>query len=253
MDVALHRLPVTFVLDRAGITGNDGPSHNGMWDMSILQLVPGMRIAAPRDGSRLRELLAESLAVTDGPTTVRYCKGSVPADIPAVAAAGGMDILFPSAAGSGTVGRMADVLLVGVGAMAGVCVLAARILAAHGIGATVLDPRWVKPLDPALPGLAARHGLVVVAEDNGQVGGVGDAVSRTIRDTGVPIRTFGIPQQFIGHGSRDSILAGIGLDAQSLAREITGIVTSRSPRLDVAGEAACIDLPTAGSANHHAD
>jgi 1-deoxy-D-xylulose-5-phosphate synthase len=213
------------VLDRAGITGNDGPSHNGMWDLSILQLVPGMRIAAPRDATRLRELLAESLAITDGPTAVRYSKGSVPADIPAVGTAGGMDILFQSGPGATSGGRMADVLIVGAGAMAAVSVSAAHILAAHGIGATVLDPRWVKPLDPALTGLAGRHGLVAVAEDNGLAGGVGDAVARAIRGTGTPIASFGIPQRFIGHASRESILASIGLDAQSLARDITGIVT----------------------------
>ena len=237
MDVALHRLPVTLVLDRAGITGNDGPSHNGMWDMSILQVVPGLRIAAPRDGARLRELLAEALAVSDGPTAVRFCKGAIPADIPAVGKAGGMDILVRPGNRGAARGGAADVLIAGVGAMAQACVDAAAILTAHGIGVTVVDPRWVKPLDPALLDIARCHSLVAVVEDNGQVGGIGDAVARMIRPTGTPIRTFGIPQRFIGHGSRESILSEIGLDAQQLAAEIAKIISGRPPQMEIADEA----------------
>ena len=167
MDVALHRLPVTFVLDRAGVTGPDGASHHGMWDGSILQLVPGMAIAAPRDGTRLAELLREAVAVSDGPTALRFPRGTVGADIRRVGRLGRMDVLRKPADGAA-----ADVLLLGAGPMADVCLQIAERLADHGIGVTVVDPRWVKPLDEALIGAARAHRLVVTVEDNGLVGRV---------------------------------------------------------------------------------
>jgi 1-deoxy-D-xylulose-5-phosphate synthase len=221
LDVALHRLPVTFVLDRAGITGDDGPSHNGMWDLSMLQPVPGLRIAAPRDRTRLRELLDEAVAVTDGPTVVRFPKGPAAPDMEATDVLGSVDVL----ARTGD----EDVLLVAVGPMAGTCSAVADRLAAQGIGTTVVDPRWVKPLDPALVGAALRHRLVAVVEDNSRVGGVGDAVARLLRDADVdvPVRTFGIPPRFLGHASRAQVLAEIGLTAQDLARDITAAMTRR--------------------------
>ena len=159
MDVALHRCGVTFVLDRAGVTGTDGASHNGMWDLSILQVVPGLRIAAPRDGARVRELLREAVAVGDAPTVVRLPKGAPPADLEAVDRAGGCDVL--SAAAPRTCSSSA------VGSMASVGVEVGERLAAQGIGVTVVDPRWVKPVDPALVDLARDHRLVVSIEDNG--------------------------------------------------------------------------------------
>jgi 1-deoxy-D-xylulose-5-phosphate synthase len=215
MDVALHRLPVTVVLDRAGVTGDDGPSHNGMWDMSILQVVPGLRVAAPRDGARLTELLREAVDVTDGPTVVRFPKGPVVDDIEAVERTGGLDVLVRS--------EENDVLVVAAGSMAGVAVEAAKLITAHGIGVTVVDPRWVKPLDEKLTGLAAEHRLVAVVEDNSRVGGVGDAVARLLRDSDVdvPVRTFGIPQAFLEQAKRAQILTDIGLTPQGLARDIT--------------------------------
>ncbi|MFI0484819.1 1-deoxy-D-xylulose-5-phosphate synthase [Actinomadura sp. 9N215] len=218
MDTALHGQPVTFALDRSGVTGDDGPSHNGMWDLSILQLVPGLRIAVPRDGARLRELLRECVAVSEGPTAIRYPKGPAAADIEAVGKAGDMDVLARHDGSNGT-----RVLLVAAGSMATPAVEAAELIAAQGIGVTVLDPRWVKPLDPALAGLARDHTLVAVAEDNGRAGAVGDAVARLLRDEGVdaPIRTFGIPQEFLDHAARAEILADIGLTPQALARDIT--------------------------------
>ncbi|MEW9530292.1 1-deoxy-D-xylulose-5-phosphate synthase [Microbispora sp. NPDC049125] len=225
MDVALHRLPVTVVLDRAGVTGDDGASHNGMWDLSILQVVPGLSIAAPRDGVRLREALGEAVAIDDGPTVVRFPKGALPKDIDAVGKLGDMDVLR---AGD------ADVLLVAVGPMAQACLEAADLLDAQGISATVVDPRWVKPLDRALVLAARAHKLVAVVEDNGRVGGVGDAVARLLRDADVdvPVRTFGIPQRFFDHAKRAKILGEIGLTAQDLAREITEAVARRSPVLE---------------------
>ena len=228
MDVALHRLPVTFVLDRAGVTGPDGASHHGMWDGSILQLVPGLRIAVPRDGSRVAELLNEAVAVDDGPTALRFPGRLAAADVPAVGQLGGMDVLHAPASSAGL-----DVLLLGAGPMAGVCVAVADRLADHGIGVTVVDPRWVKPLDAALPGAARAHGLVVTVEDNGRVGGFGDAVARLLRDHEVdtPVRTFGLPQEFLEHGERSALLEDVGLAAQHLARVITETVARRSPDL----------------------
>nr|WP_184987896.1 1-deoxy-D-xylulose-5-phosphate synthase [Sphaerisporangium rubeum] len=226
MDVALHRLPVTVVLDRAGVTGDDGASHNGMWDMSILQVVPGLSIAAPRDATRLRELLGEAVQVTDAPTVVRFPKGAVPADIPAAGRLGGMDVLHPAADDQPAAGERQErgrVLLVAAGAMAHICVEAARLLADNGVAATVVDPRWVKPLDAALVTAAAEHDLVAVAEDNGRVSGVGDAVARLLRDAGVltPVRTYGIPQQFLSHAKRPTILTEIGLTPDHLATDLT--------------------------------
>ncbi len=230
MDVAMHRLPVTFVLDRAGITGPDGASHHGMWDGSLLQIVPGMMVAAPRDGTRLTELLREAVAVSDGPTAIRFPRGSVSDDIPAIGNLGGMDVLarpaVPGGDDAGSEGTTADVLLVAAGPMAAVALDAATRLTDQGIGVTVVDPRWVKPIDPALAAAAAQHRLVVTVEDNGTVGGFGDAVARLLRDHGVdvPIRTFGLPQSFIAHGERPEILADAGLSPQSLALSITEVV-----------------------------
>jgi 1-deoxy-D-xylulose-5-phosphate synthase len=227
LDVALHKLPVTFVLDRAGITGNDGPSHNGMWDLSILQIIPGLRIAVPRDGARLRELLREALAISDAPTALRFPKGPVAPDLAAVDTVGGMDVLVRSGAEVDSGGEASSVLIVAVGPMAGICVEVAGRLTAQGIGVTVVDPRWVKPLPVELAQLAARHRLVAVAEDNGRVGGVGDAVARLLRDVGAdatPVRSFGIPQEFIDHAKRAMILSDIGLTSQDLARDITEAV-----------------------------
>ncbi|MCU7822452.1 1-deoxy-D-xylulose-5-phosphate synthase [Kitasatospora sp. DSM 101779] len=224
MDVALHKLGVTFVLDRAGVTGTDGASHNGMWDMSILQTVPGLRLAAPRDADQVRAQLREAVEVPDAPTVVRYSKGSVGPAVPAVGKVGGMDVLRESGESGGD--RRADVLIVSVGAMAPLCLEAAELLDAQGITSTVVDPRWVKPVDKALPGLAAEHRVVVTVEDNGRVGGVGSAIAQALRDADVdlPLRDFGIPQEFLDHAKREEILAEIGLTAPDVARQVTALV-----------------------------
>ena len=218
MDVAMHRLPVTFVLDRAGVTGPDGASHHGMWDLSLTQMVPGMRVAVPRDGTRLAELLREAVAVADGPTALRFPRGAAPEDVPTVARLGSMDILHQPAAGAPR-----DVLLIGAGVMAGTCAQTASRLADQGIGVTVVDPRWVKPLDEALVEAARSHRLVVTVEDNGRSGGVGDAVARLLRDNEVetPVRTFGIAQEFLEHGERSDLLQDLGLAPQQLALAVT--------------------------------
>jgi 1-deoxy-D-xylulose-5-phosphate synthase len=228
MDVSMHRLPVTFVLDRAGVTGPDGASHHGMWDGSLLQIVPGMRIAVPRDGTRLTELLREAVAVSDGPTALRFPRGSVADDIAAIAKLGDMDVLTAPAGGTGQ-----DVLLAAVGPMSALAIEVAQRLTGQGIGVTVVDPRWVKPLDMALADAAARHRLVVTVEDNGTVGGFGDAVARHLRekDIATPIRTFGLPQRFLAHGDRGEVLAGAGLTSQALARAVTEAVAGLTPDL----------------------
>jgi 1-deoxy-D-xylulose-5-phosphate synthase len=220
MDVALHECGVTFVLDRSGVTGDDGASHNGMWDMSILQVVPGLRIAAPRDAARLRQLLREAVQVDDAPTVVRFPKGPPVDDLEAVDRAGGCDVLVRTGA--------KDVLIVGIGSMATTSVEVAERLVAQGIGVTVVDPRWVKPVDPALLHLAREHRLVVSVEDNGVVGGCGSVLLQTLNEARIdtPVRLHGIPQQFLVHAKRAVILERIGLTAQTLARSIVEDVTA---------------------------
>ncbi|MFF8811054.1 1-deoxy-D-xylulose-5-phosphate synthase [Streptomyces pactum] len=244
MDVALHRCGVTFVLDRAGITGTDGASHNGMWDMSILQVVPGLRIAAPRDADQVRAQLREAVLVKDAPTVVRYSKGAVGPAVRAVGRVGGMDVLRQAgpARGSAAADRTpaADVLLVSVGALAPMCLEIADLLDKQGISTTVVDPRWVKPVDEALPGLAARHRMVVTVEDNSRVGGVGSAIAQAMRDAGVdvPLRDFGIPPRFLDHASRKEVMAEIGLTAPDIARQVTGMVSRLDGRYDNPAAAA---------------
>ncbi|MFD5989892.1 1-deoxy-D-xylulose-5-phosphate synthase [Streptomyces cyaneofuscatus] len=228
MDVALHKCGVTFVLDRAGITGTDGASHNGMWDMSILQCVPTLRIAAPRDADQVRAQLREAVAVDDAPTVVRFSKGAVGPAVKAVGRAGGMDILRePKAA-------RPDVLVVSVGALAPMCLEIADLLDAQGISSTVVDPRWVKPVDEALAPLAERHRVVVTVEDNSRAGGVGSAVAQALRDAGVdvPLRDFGIPPVFLDHASRGEVMAEIGLTAPDIARQVTGLVAKLDGRFE---------------------
>jgi 1-deoxy-D-xylulose-5-phosphate synthase len=219
LDVAMHKLPVTFVLDRAGITGPDGPSHYGIWDMSVFGVVPGLRIAAPRDAATLREELREALAVDDGPTVLRFPTGAVAADLPAVRRVGGVDLLVESP------GR--DVLLVAVGAFGQLGVEVAQRVAEQGYGVTVVDPRWVRPVPAELVELARDHRLVVTVEDGVRAGGVGDAVAKALRDADVdvPLRDLGVPVGWHAHGSRAQILAHLGLTAQDVARDVTGWLT----------------------------
>ena len=226
MDVALHRCGVTFVLDRAGVTGDDGAIHNGMWDLAFLQVVPGLRIAAPRDAVTLRALLREALDVSDAPTVVRFPKGAVSADIAAVDSLDGVDVLRR--------GSTADVLLVSVGAMAGLALEVADRCAQQGIDVTVVDPRWVKPVPEAVVRLAGEHRFAVTIEDGVRAGGVGSAVAQALRDASVttPLRDFGIPTRFLDHGKRAEVLEEVGLTPQSVARAIVETVSSRDVRLD---------------------
>jgi len=214
LDVGMHRLGVTFVLDRAGVTGTDGPSHNGMWDMSIMNLVPGLQMAAPRDVVRLREALRAAVDVTDAPTVLRYAKGAAPADIAAIDHRGGCDVLQAD--------DNPEVLLVAIGAMVPTCLEVAERLAGHGVRVTTIDPVWVKPLPAGLPALAAAHRLVVTVEDNGRVGGVGSEVMAQLSDAGVdvPVLVCAIPQEFPEPGDRGQVLDDCGLTPQQLTRRI---------------------------------
>lgn len=219
MDVALHKEGVTFVLDRAGVTGPDGASHHGVWDLAVFQVVPNIRIAAPRDAERLRELLGEALAVDDAPTMIRFGKGSVDESFKALnRLTDGVDILREAPA--------KDVLIVAVGAMAGVALQAAELLAAQGIGATVVDPRWVVPVSKSVVELAAQHRLVVTIEDGVRVGGIGTRIRQALRaaEVDTALNELGLPDEFLEHASRKEILERVGLTAQSIARDIVAQV-----------------------------
>ncbi len=219
MDVALHKAGVTFVLDRAGVTGPDGPSHHGMWDLAILQVVPNIRIAAPRDATRLREELGEAVVVEDGPTVLRYSKGSVGTEYDAVRrTADGVDVLREA--------PHKDVLIITVGPMAKLGLQVAERLAAQGIGATVVDPRWVVPVPKSVVELSAEHRIVISIEDGVRVGGIGTRIRQDLRAAGVDtaVTELGLPDQFLPHGSRDFIMEQVGLTPQMIARDVVAQV-----------------------------
>ncbi len=223
MDVALHRLPVTIVLDRAGVTGPDGASHHGMWDLAYLQLVPGAMVSAPRDATRLVEALRACVGRSEGPSVLRFPRGSVGADIDAVDRVGGVDVLRR--------GERPDVLLVSVGAMAATALEVADRAAAQGIGVTVVDPRVVLPVDPALVAMSRAYGLVATVEDGVRVGGVGSRLAQELADDGVrtPVRTFGLPVRFLEQGTREQVLAAHGLTGRAIARALVEAVTADQP------------------------
>ena len=223
LDVALHGAGVTFVLDRAGVTGDDGPSHHGIWDLALTGIVPTLAVAAPRDGARLRQALAEALEINDRPTLLRFPKGAVHADIPAFESRDGVDILYR--------GESADVLLVSVGAMAPIAVEAASQAYREGVGVTVVDPRWVKPLPTSLVTMARRYKSVVVLEDGIRHGGIASSLSEMFRDARleVPIHSIGVPLEFIEHSKRAEILDDLGITAQHIAREIVEWSSTSEP------------------------
>ena len=219
MDVALHKAGVTFVLDRAGITGPDGASHHGVWDLSILQVVPGIRLAAPRDEATLREELTEAVAISDAPTVVRFPKGSVSANLPAeYRTADGVDVLKRSAS--------KDVLIISVGPFAHTAMKVADLLSAQGIGTTVVDPRWIVPVQSSIVEMAAQHRLVITLEDGVRVGGFGSRVRQELRANGVDtgLNEIGVPAEFLEHAEREEILERLGLTPQAIAHEIVAQV-----------------------------
>jgi 1-deoxy-D-xylulose-5-phosphate synthase len=225
MDVALHKAGVTFVLDRAGVTGPDGASHHGMWDLAMLQIVPGIRIASPRDELRMKEQLAEAVAINDAPTVIRFPKGSVASELPAIRRLDdGVEVLHESPS--------KDVLILTVGAMAETGMQVAKMLADQGIGATVVDPRWVIPVPKSIVKLAADHRLVVTIEDGIRVGGIGTRVRQDLRAAQIDtaLSEIGLPDEFLEHASRSEILERVGLTAQSISREIVAqVLGSRVP------------------------
>lgn len=214
LDVALHGAGVTFVLDRSGVTGDDGPSHHGIWDLAVAGIVPTLEIGAPRDGTQLRELLNEAVNINDRPTLIRFPKGAVGADLPAFERRDGIDVLYR--------GESADLLIVSVGAMAAICVEAAAQAYREGVGVTVVDPRWVKPLPAALLTMAQRYSAVVVVEDGIRHSGIGSTVAEMFRDAGlnIPVHSIGVPLTFIEHAKRGEILSDLGITAQRIARSL---------------------------------
>ncbi len=247
MDVALHKAPVTMVLDRAGVTGPDGASHHGMWDLAVLQVIPGIRIAAPRDAKTLREELNEAVNVDDAPTVLRFPKGSATKDVDAIRRLDdGVDVLHEASS--------KDVLLVAVGAMASVALDVAKLLQAQGIGATVIDPRWVVPVPKSVVSLARDHRLVVTIEDGVRVGGIGTRVRQDLREAQVDtaLNEVGLPDEFLEHASRAEILERVGLTAQNIAHDIVAqVLGTKVPHarptgetiLDSASATTAIELP----------
>ena len=214
LDVALHKAGVTFVLDRAGVTGDDGPSHNGIWDLALTGIVPTLHVAAPRDGERVRETLREALDINNAPTLIRFPKGAINPDIPAFERRDGIDVLYR--------GESVDILLVSIGAFAQVAVDAAAQAYREGVGVTVIDPRWVKPLPKSLVTMAQRYKKVVVIEDGIKHGGIASTISELFRESGlnVPVHSIGVPLAFLEHAKRAQILEDLGITVQNITRSL---------------------------------
>ncbi len=228
MDVALHKAGVTFVLDRAGITGDDGASHNGMWDLALLRIVPGLHLAAPRDEATLRAALREAVDIDDAPSVVRYPKGALGDPIPAIDSVEGVDVLARHGDLAGApAGRGPRVLVVGVGPMAGTALDVAELLAQHGVASTVADPRWVLPIQPALVKLVGEHDHVVTIEDGLVDGGIGALLAQRATEAGhrVPVQSFGVPQEFLAHASREQIVAAVRLRPADVARDVLAVLS----------------------------
>ncbi len=222
MDIALHKAGVTFVLDRAGVTGDDGASHNGMWDLSLLQIVPGLHLAAPRDENTLRKALQEAIKISDAPSVVRFPKGALNEPIAALSQYKSVDILLGELAG--------DVLIVSVGPMAQIAIDTANLLSAKGLKVSVVDPRWVKPINEDLIDLAKNFTHVATIEDGVKAGGVGSAISSKLREEVSTWSTmeFGLPTTFLDHAKRNNILKKFGLTAESISAQILNKTKSTS-------------------------
>jgi 1-deoxy-D-xylulose-5-phosphate synthase len=219
LDVALHKAGVTFVLDRAGITGDDGPSHHGIWDLALTGIVPNMYVGAPRDGARLKEILRECVAIENAPSMVRFPKGAVPADIPAVERVDGIDILHR--------GLTPQVLVISVGSMAGMAIEVAQLAKAQSIEITVVDPLWVKPISPAVIALCANYSTVVVMEDGIKHAGIASTISEALRNTGTDcsLHSIGVPLEFIEHSKRAEILEDLEITPAAIVQQISGWIS----------------------------
>jgi 1-deoxy-D-xylulose-5-phosphate synthase len=219
LDVALHNAGVTFVLDRAGITGDDGPSHHGIWDLALTGIVPSMHVGAPRDGARLKEILRQCVAIANAPSMLRFPKGAVPADIPAIERIDGVDILHR--------GEGKKVLLISVGSMAGMALEVAQLAHQKSIEITVVDPLWVKPISPAVIAMCADYSTVVVMEDGIKHAGIASTISETLRETGsnCSLHSIGIPLEFIEHSKRNEILDDLEITPAAIVQQIAGWVS----------------------------
>ncbi|MDO5502355.1 MAG: 1-deoxy-D-xylulose-5-phosphate synthase [Actinomycetia bacterium] len=217
MDCALHQAGVTFVLDRSGVTGPDGASHHGMWDMALASIVPGLHLAAPRDGEHVASALRESIDITDAPSIIRFPKGSSPTPIPAVRSVGGVDVLMETSPD-----QAVDELIIGVGSMVPTALTVTEKLAAEGRSVRTIDPVWALPVSSAVVDLARSAGRVTVIEDNLVNAGVGTQIVLALAEVGlsVPVRTFGIPKRFLDHASRGQVLEEIGLTADPIATRL---------------------------------
>lgn len=221
MDVALHRAGVTFMLDRAGITGDDGASHNGMWDMALLRHVPGLRLAAPRDEPTLRSAFRAAIDVPDAPTVVRYPKGALGEPLPAVRSEGDLDVLAEHGSGR-------DAVVLGLGPMAATAVEVAGKLAAEGFDVIAATATWVHPVPEGLVALIEGTRLVITVEDGLVDAGIGEEWASHARRAGVEaeFRHFGVPRRFLDHASRAQIIGEVGLDAAAIADSATAALTA---------------------------
>jgi 1-deoxy-D-xylulose-5-phosphate synthase len=219
LDVALHNAGVTFVLDRAGITGDDGPSHHGIWDLALTGIVPHMHVGAPRDGARLRELLRLCIAIDNAPSMIRFPKGAIPADIPAVERVSGIDFLHR--------GSTQQVLIVSVGSMAAMALDVAQLAQKQGIEVTVIDPLWVKPISSNVTALCAQYSTVVVMEDGIKHAGIASTISEALREAGSDcfVHSIGVPLEFIEHSKRNEILDDLAITPAAIVQQIAGWIS----------------------------
>jgi 1-deoxy-D-xylulose-5-phosphate synthase len=219
LDVALHKAGVTFVLDRAGITGDDGPSHHGIWDLALTGIVPNMHVGAPRDGARLKEILRSCIAISDTPSMVRFPKGAVPTDITAIERLKGIDILHK--------GATQQVLIISVGSMAGMAIEVAQLAKTQAIEITAVDPLWVKPIPQSLIQMCAEYGTVIVMEDGIKHAGIASTISEMLRESGstCSLHSIGVPLEFIEHSKRAEILEDIAITPAAIVQQISGWIS----------------------------
>jgi 1-deoxy-D-xylulose-5-phosphate synthase len=219
LDVALHKAGVTFVLDRAGITGDDGPSHHGIWDLALTGIVPTMHVGAPRDGARLKEILRECVKISDAPSMIRFPKGAIPADIQAIERVSGADVLHR--------GSAKQVLLISIGSMASMALEVAQLAHQQSIEITVVDPLWVKPISPAIIAMCADYDTVVVMEDGIKHAGIASTISETLREAGsrCTLHSIGVPLEFIEHSKRNEILDDLDITPEAIVQQIKGWIS----------------------------
>jgi 1-deoxy-D-xylulose-5-phosphate synthase len=219
LDVALHNAGVTFVLDRAGITGDDGPSHHGIWDLALTGIVPHMHVGAPRDGARLKELLRQCIAIDNAPSMIRFPKGAIPADIAALERVDGIDILHR--------GDTNQVLVISIGSMASMALEVAQLAHQQSIEITVIDPLWVKPMSSNVTALCAKYSTVVVMEDGIKHAGIASTISESLREAGsqCSVHSIGVPLEFIEHSKRNEILEDLKITPAAIVQQIAGWIS----------------------------